>query len=364
MCHDNNDQPILIKVYLYGINGNHKIVREVNFNIGLLLDSGNKCDFAGKNKKDLIQICDFQIKPTVSFLDYIMGGCSINVHVAIDFTMSNKSPTDPTSLHYVNPQTNTNQYSEAILSVLSILENSDRLFPTYGFGGKVPGSPDGRISHCFALNGDIYNPECNGVKGVMKAYFDSLKKVKLWGGTHFSSVLDFVNGCAKQQSVETNQVNQSYTICLILTDGIINDREKTINEIIKGSNLPISIIIVGIGEADFQQMEDFDADVTPLYSERLGQYSSRDIVQFVPLRDLKNDPILLAKSVLAEVPKQLTTFFQSRNIQPNPKKMHDKQDIIVQGKMKNQMQMMMKVSENFFVLKEMEMQRKSKLNLW
>jgi hypothetical protein len=38
---------------------------------------------------------------------------------------------------------------------------------------------------------------------------------------------------------------------LILTDGIINDMQKTIDEIVRGSDLPLSIIIVGVGEADF-----------------------------------------------------------------------------------------------------------------
>ena len=40
-----------------------------------------------------------------------------------------------------------------------ILENydSDQKFPLYGFGGKLK---DGTAaSHCFALNGNIFNPE-------------------------------------------------------------------------------------------------------------------------------------------------------------------------------------------------------------
>lgn len=42
-----------------------------------------------------------------------------------------------------------------------------------------------------------------------------------------------------------------YNICLILTDGVINDLDKSIDEIVKVSDQPISIIIVGVGEADF-----------------------------------------------------------------------------------------------------------------
>jgi len=76
----------------------------------------------------------------VTFLDYIMGGCEINVHCAIDFTLSNKKVDDPASLHYLNQKTKSNHYTEAINSVMSILENydDDNMFPAYGFGGIVP----------------------------------------------------------------------------------------------------------------------------------------------------------------------------------------------------------------------------------
>ena len=51
-----------------------------------------------------------------------------------------------------------------------------------------------------------------------------------------------------------------------MTDGIINDLEHTIDEIVRGSKLPLSIIIVGIGDANFSEMDVLDADEKPLYS--------------------------------------------------------------------------------------------------
>ena len=42
--------------------------------------------------------------------------------------------------------------------------------------------------------------------------------------------------------------------------------------------LPLSIIIVGIGAADFEQMDHLDADDNPLFSRKLNRYASRDIV--------------------------------------------------------------------------------------
>jgi vacuolar-type H+-ATPase subunit F/Vma7 len=53
---------------------------------------------------------------------------------------------------------------------------------------------------------------------------------------------------------------------LILTDGIINDINDTIEQVVRGSVLPLSIIIVGVGSADFDQMEALDGDGAPLYS--------------------------------------------------------------------------------------------------
>jgi hypothetical protein len=76
-----------------------------------------------------------------------------------------------------------NQYTEALYSILGILSNydDDNMYPVYGFGGLLP--DDEKVSHCFALNGNIFAPECDGIDGVLKAYYQSIKKVKLYGGT-------------------------------------------------------------------------------------------------------------------------------------------------------------------------------------
>ena len=72
------------------------------------------------------------------------------------------------------------------------------MYPTYGFGGKLPMAPDNACSHCFALNGNIFKPECNGLDGVLSAYYNSLQKVQLYGPTHFSGILKYVNGFVEQ----------------------------------------------------------------------------------------------------------------------------------------------------------------------
>ncbi len=102
-----------------------------------------------------------------SFLDYIYNGLEIALTIAIDYTLSNKDPSDPSSLHYFDLYKN--QYLQAITSVGQILENydSDKKFSLFGFGARVPFLLD-KTSHCFALNGDIFHPEVNGIQGVIE----------------------------------------------------------------------------------------------------------------------------------------------------------------------------------------------------
>lgn len=92
-------------------------------------------------------------------MDYIFGGCEIGLSIAIDFTLSNGDPNQPNSLHRLDP--NRNEYLHAIKSVGSILQyyDSDKLIPAFGFGAVIPPF-ETKTDHCFAINGDIFKPDC------------------------------------------------------------------------------------------------------------------------------------------------------------------------------------------------------------
>lgn len=79
---------------------------------------------------------------------------------------------------------------------------------------------------------------------------------------------------------------QLYHILLILTDGVVTDMADTREAIVRASYQPMSIIIVGVGNADFTDMEILDGDDGVLRSPK-GEPVLRDIVQFVPFRDFK-----------------------------------------------------------------------------
>ena len=158
------------------------------------------------------------------------------------------------------------------------------------------------------------NPYCTGVDGILQAYYTSLNNVQLSGPTNFSPVINHVARIAQQF-----QDGQQYFVLLILTDGIITDFEATKSAIVMASELPMSIIIVGVGDEDFSAMEELDCDKGRLKSD-IGK-ATRDIVQFVEMRKFLTgggywDQQGLAKQVLAEVPKQLVKWMTMRGLKP------------------------------------------------
>jgi len=99
---------------------------------------------------------------------------------------------------------------------------------------------------------------------------------------------------------------------------MICDLDATREAIVHASQLPLSIIIVGVGGEDFSSMEFLDGDKRVL--QHNGMPAARDIVQFVALRDILGkfggDPIAtraaLGRQVLSEVPRQLCEFMHMR----------------------------------------------------
>ena len=142
--------------------------------------------------------------------------------------------------------------------------------------------------------------------------------MKLSGPTYFSEIIAAAANHAKESSLTKEQ---QYSILLILTDGEIMDMEKTVDAIVKASlTSPLSIIIVGVGNANFRNMGVLDGDDKKLRNSR-GEEIKRDLVQFVAYRT-SNDArstipgTELTSRVLSEIPDQVVGYFHKQGIAP------------------------------------------------
>lgn len=329
LCNGDFLRPLKFMCYDWNSSGNHEIIGEFFTDLKTLLDESSNRKFRlihpkKKTKTDTKGSGEIYIEKCVklsvhSFMDYIMGGTQLFCTFAIDFTASNGDPRSPGSLHF-SSSSQMNFYEQAILSVGTIMEDydSDKQFPVLGFGAKLPG---GSISHEFFVNMNPVSPYCERVDGVLQAYKSFLRLITageaaLYGPTNFAPVINHVANFASSYTD-----GSSYFILLILTDGIITDMPQTCQAIVRASKLPMSIIIVGVGTADFSAMEQLDGDTVALTAG--GEKAFRDIVQFVPFSKFSGSTLpqgeLLAREVLAEIPTQLLSFMKSMSILPKPK---------------------------------------------
>jgi hypothetical protein len=149
------------------------------------------------------------------------------------------------------------------------------------------------------------------IDSVLQAYRSAIPYLTFSGPTYFAPIIErLVN------HVKNEDNNNVYNILMILTDGIINDMDRTIDALVEASYLPISVIIIGIGYADFSNMDILDADDKPLFDKN-GRKAGRDLVQFVPFYQYQNDGARLAEQVLEEVPRQIVEYYKMKGIQPN-----------------------------------------------
>lgn len=328
LCNGDYDRSIVIECYDYDRDGSHDLIGASQTTLKELstgscqqfelINPKKKAKKSSYKNSGVLTVVQCKIEQEHTFLEFIKGGLQLNFTVAIDFTASNGDPRSPESLHYINSY-QMNHYARALYAVGEIIQDydSDKMFPALGFGARLP---NGTVSHEFFLNGNPQNPYCAGISGVMDAYQRTLAAVQLYGPTNFAPV---VNHVAKFASAYRD--GSHYFVLLILTDGVITDMPQTLQSIVTASSLPMSIIIVGIGNAEFDAMEQLDSDDRMLSCN--GKFAERDIVQFVPFRDfvggrygsnLAVSQAYLAKEVLAEVPDQVTGYMRKNGIKPRP----------------------------------------------
>jgi len=320
LCRCNLDTPLKLAVYDHDENTKDDLIGEAMTTVRALVEGSgtlqipmvhpptrSKYQKSSYNHSGLVLVNQASVhrSPTSMLLDYIAGGLQLNLVVGIDFTLSNGPPNSPDSLHYRRSD-HMNQYQTAIHQVGSILQSYDSngMVPAYGFGGEFRGN----TNHGFPLNGNDNAPECHGIDGILEAYESALAHVPLSGPTIFSPLLSKAISTATPLS--QLRENPAYQIVLILTDGAICDMDATISSVRQASELPMSIIIIGIGNANFGRMEDLDGDHKA--------YAKRDIVQFVPFSDFLDKPDRLSEEVLKELPSQIVNYFQSYEISPRP----------------------------------------------
>jgi E3 ubiquitin-protein ligase RGLG len=214
---------------------------------------------------------------------------SCNLIIGVDFTGSNyrqgKISCSGRSLHHVETGY-TNPYQEVIFLIGRTLSrfDDDGWIPAYAFGDLA--SANETVTPFYSDGRD-----CKGFQEVLQRYTELVPLLQLSGPTSFAPLI--------YAAVQTVKETRKYHILLVVTDGEVSDPKKDAEAIIYASGFPLSIVVIGVGDGPWENMERFDDELP----ER-----KFDNFQFVPFHSTmnyaENPDNTFAVAALQEIPDQ------------------------------------------------------------
>ncbi|XP_048771091.2 copine-9-like [Ostrea edulis] len=276
-----------------------------------------------KNKKNTLsgslRLFQFKVDMQYSLFDFIRGGLLIQPIVAIDFTASNGAIDEDLSLHSLS-NTRENQYMDAMdtLGAMICQYNIEQEIALYGFGANWKNKKN--VSHCFPLTKEVF---VKGIKNAISQYEGALPSLHFSGPTQLAPMLEKAAALAESQNM--SQQKQIYTVLMIITDGVINDINKTLRKLIAFSHLPLSVIFIGVGPADFSLMEQFHIGLdSPLENKKTREVAVRTNTHFVAFHKENINTggnAALAKEAMAALSTQIIQYMKKNNLKPNKPKL-------------------------------------------
>ncbi|XP_031260118.1 E3 ubiquitin-protein ligase RGLG2 [Pistacia vera] len=229
---------------------------------------------------------------------------SSNLIVGIDFTKSNEwtgaRSYNRRSLHHIGDGLNPYQQAISIIGKTLAAFDEDNLIPCYGFGDASTHDQD-----VFSFVPD--EGFCNGFEEVLSRYREIVPHLRLAGPTSFAPVIDMAMTIVEQSRGQ-------YHVLLIIADGQVTrsvdtergqlspQEQKTVEAIVQASKLPLSIVLVGVGDGPWDMMKEFDDNIPARAFDNFQFVNFTEIMSKNHEQSRKETEFALA--ALMEIPSQ------------------------------------------------------------
>uniref|UniRef100_A0A453RHQ3 RING-type domain-containing protein n=1 Tax=Aegilops tauschii subsp. strangulata TaxID=200361 RepID=A0A453RHQ3_AEGTS len=237
---------------------------------------------------------------------------SSNLIVGIDFTKSNewtgKLSFNNRSLHAIGNTPNPYEQAISIIGRTLARFDEDNLIPCFGFVDAT--THDQKVFSFYPEN-----EPCDGFEQALGRYREIVPQLRLAGPTSFAPMIETAIGIVDSSGGQ-------YHVLLIIADGQVTrsvdtgngqlspQERETIDAIVKASDYPLSIVLVGVGDGPWDMMRQFDNNIPS---------RAFDNFQFVNFTEIMSRPIPTSKkeaefalSALMEIPAQ---FKATMNLQ-------------------------------------------------
>jgi Copine len=244
-------------------------------------------------------------------VQYLSGGCELDLMVAVDCTAENGYWREEESLHF-SSKSWLNDYQAVLFRIGSIFdayEGSD--FHMMGYGARWHGSP----APFFQIGERVQNAD-DLVRAYDRTFSEEVAKEKALV-MQTTAELKHVIQAAMFRAVNANKNGrQCYSTLVILTTGVISDLQESIDAVCAAAeDAPLSIILIGIGKGDFEHVHKLVAG-----ESANGVPIARDIMQFVSMSDFNGNARECVAEAFQNIQEQCVQHFTGSGVQPFPPK--------------------------------------------
>ncbi|KAL6658837.1 hypothetical protein ACP70R_002877 [Stipagrostis hirtigluma subsp. patula] len=185
---------------------------------------------------------------------------SSNLILGVDFTKSNewtgKRSFGGQSLHRIGDTPNPYEQAISIIGKTLAPFDEDNLIPCFGFGDATT-----HDYNVFSFHPD--NSPCHGFEEVLACYRKIVPHLRLSGPTSFAPIVeaavDIVDRSGGQYHVLVIVADGQVTRSVDTSDGELSPQERrTVDSIVMASAYPLSIVLVGVGDGPWEDMQKFD----------------------------------------------------------------------------------------------------------
>ncbi|WCJ36169.1 Copine (Calcium-dependent phospholipid-binding protein) family [Euphorbia peplus] len=229
---------------------------------------------------------------------------SSNLIVGIDFTKSNEwtgaKSYGRRSLHHIGDDPNPYEQAISIIGKTLSSFDEDNLIPCFGFGDASTHDQE-----VFSFYPD--ESFCNGFEDVLRRYRELVPHLRLAGPTSFAPAIEMAITIVEQSGGQ-------YHVLVIIADGQVTrsidtqhgqlsiQEKRTVEAIVKASEYPLSIILVGVGDGPWDMMKEFDDNIPARAFDNFQFVNFTEIMSKNVDRSRKETEFALA--ALMEIPSQ------------------------------------------------------------
>lgn len=120
----------------------------------------------------------------------------------------------------------------------------------FGIGAKTLPGADHPTCQLFSITGDYSDPFVENEEQMLSCYAETIKAVEITLPINYKPIVKFVCDLAQMEMGTASDAThiKNYYVLTLLMAGIIDDIEDSINEILRAAELPISVVIVKVGD--------------------------------------------------------------------------------------------------------------------